>query len=217
MIHTKAIKWLGRYFKHTRSFGYVMKPDFTKGLELSVDSDWSGNWDVTKPESDTDTAHSRYGFIVWFAGVPIFHASRLMSLIALSSTEAEYIALSEATREVLPLIDLIEELKKRGFDMPKAMATARCEVFEDNSGAIEIANGDKYRPRTMHINVRYHHFHDYVQRGVLQVTKIASEDNPVDILTHPVNEERLAKHITDLLHWDFLSAVSEGVLDYLTK
>ena len=92
-----------------------MKPDFTKGLEVFVDSDWSGNWDVTKPESDPDTARSRYRFIVRFAGVPIFHASRLMSLIALSSTEAEYIALSEATREVLPLIDLIEELKEKAL------------------------------------------------------------------------------------------------------
>ena len=100
--------------------------------------------------------------------------------------------------------------------MPKSTATAKCEVFEDNSGAIEIANGDKYRPRTKHINARYHHFRDYVQKGVLQVTKIASEDNPVDILTHPVNEERLAKHITGLLHWDLQSAVSEEVLDYLT-
>ena len=98
---------------HTTSFGYVMKSDFTKGLEVFLDSDWSGNWDVTKPESDPDTAPSRYGFIIRFVGVPIFHASSLMSLIALSSTEAEYVALSEATREVLPLIDLIEEQKEK--------------------------------------------------------------------------------------------------------
>ena len=88
LIHTKALKWLGQSLKLMRNFGYVIKPNFKKGLELLVDSDWAGNWDKTNTETDADTARSRFGFIILFAGVPIFHVSRLMHLITLSSTEA---------------------------------------------------------------------------------------------------------------------------------
>ena len=63
-------------------------------------------------------AKSRYGFIIMFAGVPIFHASHLMQMITLSSTEAEYVGLSESLREAIPLINLVKELKQRGFNMP---------------------------------------------------------------------------------------------------
>ena len=135
-----------------------------------------------------------------------------MTLVTLSSTEAEYIALSEAEA----LIELVEELKDKGFKLPQVTTTANCKVFEDNSGAIEIANGDKYCSRTKHINVRYHHFREYVQKGILEVHKVDSEENPADILTHLVTVECLAKHITSLMCWDLLPAVSEGVLQYLT-
>ena len=74
VIYNKANKWLGRYLRLTKSFGYVMQPDFTKGLEVFVDSNWERNWDSTKPETDVDTARSRCGFIIKFAEVPIFHA-----------------------------------------------------------------------------------------------------------------------------------------------
>ena len=94
---------------------------------------------------------------------------------------------------------------------------ARIDLFEDNSGAIEIATGDKVRPRTKHINVRYHHFRQLVENKTLVIEAIRSEDNPADILTHPVTLERLAKHVTSLLKWNLLPAVSEGVLQCLKQ
>ena len=103
LIHTQAVKWIGRYLMGTKDKGYIINPDLSKGLELYVDSDWAGNWNH-KESKDRDTVRSRYGFIMMFAGVPIFWASRLQTLIALSSTEAEYIGLSEALREVIPII-----------------------------------------------------------------------------------------------------------------
>ena len=214
-LHNKAIKWLGRYLKHTRKLGYIIQPDFEKGLEIFVDSDWAGNWDITNAHKDPDTAKSRYGFIIMFAGVPIFHASRLMQMITLSSTEAEYVGLSESLREAIPLINLVKELKQRGFSMPKSQTKVLCKLFEDNSGAIEIAKEEKYRPQTKHINVKYHHFRSLVQEGVISILPIKSEDNPADILTHPVTVERLAKHITTLLKWHLLPQLSKGVLQYL--
>ena len=150
-----------------------------------------------------------------FAGVPFFHASRLMQMITLSSTEAEYVGLSESLREAIPLINLVKELKQRGFSMPKSQTKVLCKLFEDNSGAIEIAKEEKYRPQTKHINVKYHHFRLLVKEGVISILPIKSEDNPADILTHPVTVERLAKHITTLLKWHLLPQLSKGVLQYL--
>ena len=117
-----------------------------------------------------------------FAGVPIFWASRLQTLIALSSTEAEYIGLSEALREVIPIIELIKELQATGFDIPMSNTKVLCKGFEDNAGAIEMANEDKFRPRTKHINVKYHHFRDYVEDGSIKIEYIASDANPADVI-----------------------------------
>jgi hypothetical protein len=60
--------------------------------------------------------------------------------IALSTTEAEYIALSQAMREVLPIIWLMEEARQQGISVLNATPKIDCKVFKENAGAIEIAN-----------------------------------------------------------------------------
>ena len=63
--------------------------------------------------------------------------------------------------------------------VPKVM----CKVFEDNSGALEIARLPKMRPRTKHINVKYHHFREYVERGEIEIYAIKTADQQADLLT----------------------------------
>ena len=65
--------------------------------------------------------------------------SQLQTEIALSSTKREYTGLSYARREAIPLMTLLEEMKQQGFPVDKTKALLQCKVFEDNSGAIEIA------------------------------------------------------------------------------
>ena len=101
--------------------------------------------------------------------------------------------LSEAVREVLPLIDFLDELRQQGFKLPTAPHMAKCNIFEDNSGTIEIAHGDKICPRTKHIIIKYHHFQQLVEQGTLVIESIRSEDNPANILMHPVMLECLTK------------------------
>ncbi len=66
-------------------------------------------------------------------------ASKMQTEIALSSTEAEYIALSQSMREVLPIIWLIEEVQQREIKVDAKPCKVHCKLFEDNEGAIEIA------------------------------------------------------------------------------
>jgi hypothetical protein len=88
--------------------------------------------------------------------------------IALLSMESEYVGLSYALQDVIPIMELLKELKKFKFPIQTSNAKVHCKVFEDNSGALEIATTHKFRPRT-----KYHFFRDYI--------------NQKEILIHPVD------------------------------
>ena len=61
-------------------------------------------------------------------------------------------------------MQLLEEIKASGFPIDATIPKVTCKVFEDNSGALDMAKTHKYRPRTKHLNVKLHHFRDYVSR-----------------------------------------------------
>ena len=86
--------------------------------------------------------------------------------IGLSSTESKYTGLSNVLREAIPLMALLEELKEQGFPVDQTKASIQCKVFEDNSGAIEIATNHKWCPRTKHLNCRLHHFWSYILHSI---------------------------------------------------
>ena len=199
--HGKALRWLARYLKGTRDKGMTYKPDITKGIEVFVDSDFAGNWDKDEAAHDRDTARSRHGYIIKYAGCPITWKSQLQTEIALSSTEAEYTGLSYALREAIPVIELIKEMKKHGFPVAPPDTTIKCKVFEDNSGALEMARIHKYRPRTKHLNVKLHHFRNYVERKIIDILPIQSDEQLADYLTKPVNERTLANLRKQVMGW----------------
>ncbi len=93
------------------------------------------------------------GCIITYAGCPMHWTSKMQTEIALSTTEAEYIALSQSMREVLPIMWLLEEAKQHGVPVLNARPKVHCKVFEDNAGAIEIANVPKMRPRIKHLQM----------------------------------------------------------------
>ena len=98
-----------------------------------------------------------------YDGCPILWKSQLQTEVSLSSTKSEYIGISYALREVIPIMELIREMRRMKFPISKVTPELHCKVFEDNSGALEMAKNQKYRPRTKHLNVKYHHFRDYVE------------------------------------------------------
>ena len=75
--------------------------------------------------------------MICYAGLPIVWKSQLQTEIALSTTEAEYIGLSQALREAIPLMNLIKEFKVKGINVNVSKAKVHIKVFEDNAGAIE--------------------------------------------------------------------------------
>jgi len=200
--HGRAVRWLGRYLKGTRNEGTILRPDKTKGIEVYVDADFAGNWDPEEYE-DRDTARSRHGYFINFAGCPILWKSQLQTEVALSSTESEYTGLSYALREAIPVMNLFQEMIENRIPVQSSHAKLHCKLFEDNSGALEIAKVHKYRPRTKHLNCRLHHFRSYIGNGPGQVSinKINTLDQPADMLTKPLNEISLVKFRKIVMGW----------------
>ena len=201
MEHAKAVKRIGRYLKGTRNEGTILTPDATKSLEVFVDADFAGNWDPKQAGIDRSTARSRHGYYITYGGIPIAWKSTLQQEIALSSTESEVTGLSYALRDTIPIINLLDEMGKRGYQVSHQTTKVHCNVFEDNSGAVEIATKHKFRPRTKHLNVRLFHFRDYVNNGRITIHPIKTEDQPADILTKPLAEGDFQRHRQTINGW----------------
>ena len=202
--HGLAVKWIGRYLLGTRDKGYIIKPDPSKGLEVYVDADLSGNWDKDLAGIDPDTARSRHGFVIMYAGAPILWQSQLQTEIALSSTESELIGMSMALRTAIPIMRLFEEMKEMGYDVFPGDAKIHCKLFEDNNGALTIARVPKMRPRTKHINLKYFHFMEYTgkeKNPPISLHRIDTEDQPADTLTKPNDQKTLEKHRKFIWGW----------------
>ena len=109
-------------------------------------------------------------------------------------TEAECIAMSMALRDVIPIMALVHEMKEHGFDVICTQPHIYCKVFEDNSGALELARLPKLRPRTKHINVCYHHFREHVRKGLIKIFPVGTDDQVADTLTKALPQNVFVKH-----------------------
>jgi hypothetical protein len=192
--HGEAIIYLVRYLKATRHLGLKFIPDASKGFQCYCDADFSGNWNKEFAPTDPSTAKSRSGWIIFYANCPVIWASKLQSQVALSTTEAEYIAMSMALRDVIPLMELIKEMQERKFDIINSQPYVYCKVFEDNSGALELARLPRLRPRTKHINVCYHHFREHVRKGLIKIFPVDTKDQIADALTKPLTQNLFVRH-----------------------
>ena len=111
-LHTQVVIYLAKYLKGTRNDGIVLDPQREEGVVVFADADWSGNWNIQEAEDDEATAKSRTGFVVMFARCIILFASKIQSLVALSTTEAEYISLSQSLRETIPIMHILDEVRQ---------------------------------------------------------------------------------------------------------
>ena len=159
--HADAIKHICRYLQGTKKKGLEFIPTKQMELDCYVDADFAGLWNY---ESDQDPVcvKSRTGFTITLGGCPVIWVSKLQTEIALSTLEAEYIALSSAMQDLLPMRRVLEEIGQQlKLDFVKP-AMLHSTVFEDNNGALGLAKAPKLTPRTKHIAVKYHWFKDNI-------------------------------------------------------
>jgi hypothetical protein len=174
------------------------RPDTSFALDMFVDADFAGRWHKDFSHL-RDSVLSRTGYVVTFCGCPISWASKLQSEIALSTTESEYIALSTATRKLLPLRQVLQDIISHSFiQLPYtcrdsiSSSTFHSEirpsnVYEDNNACIVLAKTESnFKPRTKHISLKFHHFQDKIKDGSLRIVKVDSTQNWADIFTKPL-------------------------------
>ena len=138
-IHETAIKRIGRYLVGTRDKGLILCPTDKLNLDCYVDADFAGLWNYEDPH-DPVCVRSRTGYVITFSGVPIMWKSELQTETALSTMEAEYIALSMAMKELLPLKELIIEVCGKNGLQIEEVTDIHSTIWEDNAGRVILAN-----------------------------------------------------------------------------
>eukprot|EP00980_Cylindrotheca_fusiformis_P012873 scaffold3191_cov118-Cylindrotheca_fusiformis.AAC.2 len=103
-------------------------------LRSLPDADQAGTWNQETAMEDPSTARSRLGYLIQYACCPILWASKLITEVCLSTTEAEYCSLSKALRQTIPLMNLMPECRARGIVEDSKQPEVFCTALEDNSG-----------------------------------------------------------------------------------
>lgn len=179
--HMVQLKHILRYLKGTIDLKLIYQPEGNQ-LEGYVDSDWGGNSVDRK---------SYTGFIFYFGGSPITWESRKQKSVALSSTEAEYMAASEASKEAIYLKRLLAELNASNED------TVTLHI--DNQGAQKLAENPVHHKRSKHIDIRFHHIRDLVQNKEVKLEYCPTADMIADVLTKNLAKVKHMKFI-DLMN-----------------
>lgn len=163
--HWKCAKRVLRYLKGTKKCGLTFVKSDIPELEGFVDADWAG---------DMVDRRSYTGFCFKFSGSVVSWESRKQGSVALSSTEAEYVALSEAAREAIYLRNLFDEF----------IGNAMCiTLFNDNQSAQKLCNNPAFHKRAKHIDIRHHFVREAVSNNFVNVKYLRTDDMPADILT----------------------------------
>ena len=201
--HYNLVVRIARYLLGTKDKGMIIKPNLDDpSFKIYVDASFAGDFCRDNPEVETnpETVRSRSGHVLCYADVPLLWISKLQSEVALSTTEAEFIALSNSLRDIIPISTLLNEISaalKLTIPQPEVL----CTVFEDNNGAIAIATTPKMRPRTKHLAIKYLHFLEHVQKGTIAIKHIATDIQLADQLTHPLAATKFRQLRKLLMGW----------------
>ena len=153
--------------------------------ELGDQVQWQGPTLVGYSDSDfandPDTRRSVTGNVVFLFGGPISWSSKLQRTVALSTAEAEYMALTEICKEMIWLRRLLKDIE---WDQSVPL------VLEDNQSTISISKNDIYHHRTKHIDIRYHFTRDCVENGDIELRHCKTEHMVADMLTKPLPRQR---------------------------
>uniref|UniRef100_A0A2N9HWT1 Integrase catalytic domain-containing protein n=1 Tax=Fagus sylvatica TaxID=28930 RepID=A0A2N9HWT1_FAGSY len=139
---------------------------------------------------EVDDRRSTTGYVFTLSGGPICWKSTLQSIVAMSTTEAEYMAVAEAAKEALWLKGLVKEL---------GLNQGGVQMHCDSQSAIYLAKNQVYHARTKHIDVRFHKIRELIVTGDIVLEKVHTSENAADMLTKPVTTAKF-KHCLDLVN-----------------
>jgi hypothetical protein len=184
IYHWNAIDRIWEYLNGSREMGLTLGGGDASMSPLRgyVDADYA---------RCVDTRRSTTGWVFKFGGGAVSWRTRRQKSVTLSSTEAEYCALTEAAKEAIWMQGLLDEL---GYGN-----SGPVPLYEDNKGAICLAKNDVYHERTKHIDVRHHFIRECVARKQIVIDYRSSKSMVADILTKPLSKVLFQRHRHQLL------------------
>ena len=162
--HLNKAMYICRYLVGTQDY-HLVYGQRSEGFMAYADADWG---------SDPNTRRSISGHLVYLGGAAISWLSRAQKTVALSSTEAEFMSLSDASRQLVWINSLMSELN---------MPVKAIPLYGDNQGAIFIASNAVTEKRTKHMDIRYHYIREVIEQGKVSLYFVKTDENPADMLT----------------------------------
>ena len=178
--------------------GIIMTPTKTLTVDCYVDADFAGLFGAEDSQNPI-CAKSRTGYVIFLANCPLMWVSKMQSEIASSTMESEYIALSQSMRDLIPVRRLLQLICDTVLTDQKENANIYSSVFEDNSGALQLARAPRITPRTKHYAIKYHFFREYVKQGQIKLFKIETTKQRADIFTKGLVQATIFETIRKLL------------------
>jgi hypothetical protein len=175
--HWEGLKRVINYLGSTKNLWLTFGGQRETLIEGFCDADWASQ----------KHRHSISGFSFHFGCGAVSWSSKKQNVIALSSTEAEYVAQTHAAKEAIWLRSFVSEIRG-GEEKP---LTVLC----DNQGAIALAKDNKFHSRTKHIDLRYHFIREAVENGKISVKYIPTDENVSDIFTKPLGKPKFQRFV----------------------
>ena len=170
-IHCNLVVQIFWYLAGTLELGITFRSDIADELIGYTDSDWAGL---------KDGRRSTGGYAFLLSGGPVSHQSKQQATVVLSSTEAEYMATTEAGKKALWIARFLATLEYR---LPGHPVSLRA----DNRGAILFIANPEFHRRTKHIEVRYYWIREKVEAKEITITYVSTKDMVADGLTKALN------------------------------
>ena len=178
-LHLGHAKRIVRYLLKTASFVLVLRKsnDSVFSLTCFSDSDWAG---------DRNNRKSVSGHVLFGPGGAILDwGSSKQTSVSMSSCEAEYIASSEAGKQLVGMKQTVDEIL--GQD-------TKCALEMDNQGALFLAKNDVNNKRSKHIHIRFHALRDWVKKKMFDIFYVVTNNNVADLLTKSLGLDAFERH-----------------------
>lgn len=179
--HWKALIHVVGYIRNTLDYGLTYSRDFDISPTAFVDADYGGC---------KDTRRSTSGYVFTMAGGAVTWSSKRQSTVALSTVEAEYVAMSRCAQQMSWIHSWLDEVKVE-YSLPGL-------IKGDNQGAIALTKNTKDHGKVKHIDIRHHYIRELIYSGTITLEQVPSADNLADLFTKPLSRDHHQRFLTAL-------------------
>jgi hypothetical protein len=200
--HKHALKRIGHYLKGTLDKGLILTPSDDLKIDCYPDADFSGLWNCDN-KNDPHCVRSWTRYVICLLDCPVLWISKLQTEIALSTMEAEYVALSASCHDLFLMIDVTNKICSALHLTLSETTEMHIKIHEDNVGTLILGQLEPQRmtPRSKHYAVKYHWFWEHLIPQKIQLVKIASTDQLGDIFTKGLDKIAFQRLRKMLMGW----------------